>query len=162
MHIIRRNFLKNGFVSAISIAFGIATARLTLGQRKGRGQITLSPGPPTFPSSDLGNPVYLFRPDTFSPYVGDFFQAPNSRGGMVPLRLASMKVYHPSDGALGLTGTAPETESFTLLFKADARLPSFVTIHKISHPALGEFELFVTERITEDGFSYEAVINHLR
>jgi len=162
MHITRRNFLRNVAVSAISIGFGITTARLTSAQ-KGRGHITVSQGPPTLPTPALRDPVLWFRPDTFSPYVGDFFKAPNARGEMVPLRLVSMEVYRPSSSALRLTSRAPETESFTLLFKADARLPFFVTIHKISHPALGEFGLFLTERITENGdFSYEAVINHLR
>jgi hypothetical protein len=48
------------------------------------------------------------------------------------------------------------------MFKATSPLPEFTSIHKISHPALGQFDLFLTPRPQAGGtVYYEAVFNHL-
>ena len=44
---------------------------------------------------------------------------------------------------------------------ASDELPPFTSIHTIKHPALGEFDLFLSKRKTDDGIFYDAVINHL-
>lgn len=55
-----------------------------------------------------------------------------------------------------------ETSSFALIFKAEAELPTFTSIHPIKHGAHGEFNLFLTRRDGDDGeIYYEAVFNHL-
>jgi hypothetical protein len=55
------------------------------------------------------------------------------------------------------------TDSFNLIFKASGGLPPFTTIHKVNHPALGEFDLFLTPRTGDNGDRfYEAVINHIQ
>ena len=79
-------------------------------------------------------PTYMFTRATFDPYVGGIFQAPDARGGMVSLTLLSATTNRPK---------------------------SFTSIHKISHPALGKFDLFLTPREKDGEFFYEAVFNHL-
>jgi len=99
----------------------------------------------------------MFVEETFKPYVGGIFQAPNARGEMIELRLTKVKGYTPTGR---LTDRTRETKSFSLIFKASDELPPFTSIHTIRHPALGEFDLFLTMRKTEGAFFYEAVINH--
>jgi hypothetical protein len=48
------------------------------------------------------------------------------------------------------------------MFKAAGPLPQFTSIHKISHPSLGKFDLFLTPHSQEGGaLLYEAVFNHI-
>ena len=100
----------------------------------------------------------MFAEETFRPYVGGVFQAPNARGEMIELRLLKVQSHKPSDK---LTKRMRESKAFSLTFKASDELPPFTSIHTIKHPALGEFDLFLTKRKTEQGeLFYEAVINH--
>ena len=108
----------------------------------------------------LRDPVYRFTKETFEPYVGGYFEAPGARGGMVALKLLRVDSYEPK---ATLTRAAVATNSFSLLFSADAPLPTFTSIHPIKHGALGEFDLFLTRRDgPNDEIRYEAVFNHLR
>jgi len=47
------------------------------------------------------------------------------------------------------------------MFKAARPLPPFTSIHQISHPSLGKFDLFLTPREKDGAFYYEAVFNHI-
>jgi hypothetical protein len=48
------------------------------------------------------------------------------------------------------------------MFRASRPLPPFTSIHKISHPALGKFDLFLTPHPADDGgILYEAVFSHI-
>jgi hypothetical protein len=106
------------------------------------------------------DPVFLFTAGTFAPYVGDIFETHNARGESIALRLDQVKKYEPKNR---LTPKAQATESFSLIFKTSSELPPLTSIHQISHPRLGKFDLFLTRVKTEnDGLFYEAVINHLR
>jgi hypothetical protein len=141
-------------MSAISAGFVLSSARAGFAQT-GTGR--------EIPMEARRDPVFSFQPDTFKPYVGGYFEAPNARGEWIALQLLSLNVYKPSRAALGLTKKRSDTESFTLLFKADAELPPFTSIHKIRHPSLGEFFLFLSPRKGDNGeFFYEAVINHVQ
>jgi len=113
---------------------------------------------PTVPVDVQKDPVFMFAASTFEPYVGDIFTAPNSRGQLVELRLVSVDKYEAENT---LTKRARTSESFSLNFKAAGELPPFTSIHNISHPRLGKFDLFLTRRKTDTGdLFYEAVINH--
>ncbi len=102
----------------------------------------------------------MFVEETFKPYVDGIFQAPNARGELIEMRLIKVKRYTPTGR---LTNRTRESKSFTLTFKASDELPPFTSIHTISHPALGRFDLFLTKRNGEQGeLFYEAVINHLQ
>jgi hypothetical protein len=77
---------------------------------------------------------------------------------MIDLRLTKVEAFKSSD-----KHTTRETSGFSLTFKASAELPPFTSIHTIRHSALGEFDLFLTKRVTDDGeLFYEAVINHFK
>ena len=146
MPLSRRTFLRDAFRSTLSVGILVASARMGLGQE------------PTVPVDVQKDPVFMFAASTFEPYVGDIFTAPNSRGQLVELRLVSVDKYEAENT---LTKRARTSESFSLNFKAAGELPPFTSIHNISHPRLGKFDLFLTRRKTATGdLFYEAVINH--
>ena len=147
MPLSRRTFLRDAFRSTLSVGLIVAAARMGLGQQD-----------PTVPIDAQKDPVFMFAPSTFEPYVGDIFQAPNSRGELVEMVLLSVEKYEAENT---LTSRARLSDSFSLSFKAAGELPPFTSIHTISHPRLGKFDLFLTRRKTELGeLYYEAVINH--
>jgi hypothetical protein len=156
----RRAFLRDGLCSAVSVALLLANSRAGLGQTA-QDQGRVSPNTQSeIPIEAQKDPVFLFRQETFKPYVNGIFQAPNARGQMIDLRLLRIETYKPSSK---LTNRTQETNGFTLTFKASAELPPFTSIHTIRHSALGEFDLFLTKRKTDDGeLYYEAVINHFK
>lgn len=155
----RRTFLRDGLCSAVSVGLLLASSRAGFGQKPSRGEVrgtaNVEPGIPLEAQKD---PVFLFVEETFKPYVGGVFQAPNARGEMIELRLIRVQAHKPTNT---VTKRARESKSFSLVFKASGELPPFTSIHTISHPALGEFDLFLTKRKSDqDELFYEAVINH--
>lgn len=153
----RRTFLRDGLCSLLSVGLIITSARLTVGQsqtqRAPRTQAEM-------PIEAQKDPVFSFTEETFKPYVNGIFTAPNARGEKVELRLIELVPYKPPTKKV-TTSSAP-TKSFTLIFKTGEELPPFTSIHTISHPALGSFDLFLSKRKNDDGdFFYEAVITHL-
>jgi len=158
MPLTRRKFLRTGVLSVFAAGFTIASARIGLAQKSAAGREM----EPVVDIQAQKDPVFWFKPETFKPYVGGFFEAPNALGEMIELELVKLQTFIPSKNALRVTKMAGETESFTLLFKAAAQLPPFTSIHRIKHPSLGEFYLFLTPRKGESGeLFYEAVINHI-
>lgn len=158
MPISRRLFIKSGTLTAIAAGVALGPNRLALGQRITQGtnlgyQI---------PITAQQEPTYMFTRGTFEPYIGGIFQAPNARGRMVNLTLMSATTYKPSSSTRISTAPARETDCFSLMFKAAGPLPRFTSIHKISHPALGKFDLFLTPHSQEgNALMYEAVFNHI-
>jgi len=147
----RRTFLRDGLRSALSVGLLLAASRVGLGQDPSKT--------PPIPIEAQKDPVFMFSEETFKPYVGGVFTAPNAKGEKIELRLVELKSFTASTK---LTRRSLPTKSFALVFKASAELPPFTSIHTISHPSLGEFDLFLTKRKTDDGdFFYEAVITHL-
>ena len=145
----RRTFLRDLSRSAFAAGFLLASSRAGLAQSSSN-----------VPVQTQDDPVLLFTAATFAQYVGDIFLAHNSRGENVELRLDQVKKYEAKNR---LTSRAQTTDSFTLVFKASAQLPPLTSIHEISHPRLGKFDLFLTRYKNDRGeLSYEAVINHLQ
>ncbi|HET9526147.1 MAG TPA: hypothetical protein VFO99_08275 [Pyrinomonadaceae bacterium] len=155
----RRAFLRDGLRSALSVGLLLGASRVGFGQTtQGQGRVT----PSTqleIPIEAQKDPVFLFVEETFKPYVDGIFQAPNARGEMIELKLIKLQGYKPSNK---LTSRTRESKSFTLTFKASDELPPFTSIHTIRHPALGEFDLFLTKHKIDDDLFYEAVINHVK
>jgi uncharacterized protein DUF6916 len=155
MSLTRRNFIRTGVMSAISAHLVLSTARIAFAQTAGAGQ--------DVPIEAQKEPVFFFRLDTFKPYVGGYFESPNARGEMIAMQLVSAEAFKPSLTALRVTKKAGETDSFSLLFKAAAQLPPYTSIHKIKHPSLGEFYLFLSPKKGDSGeLLYEAIINHVK
>jgi hypothetical protein len=159
MPLSRRSFLRGGLFSAVSVALLLASSRVGLGQTQKNEIGRLPPGSPV-PLEAQQDPVYFFREETFKPYVNGIFQSPNARGEMIELRLLRVEGYKAS---AKLTSRSRETKAFSMTFKAADELPPFTSIYTIKHPALGEFDLFLTKRKTDEGvIYYDAVINHLQ
>ena len=151
MTILRRTFLRDVCRSTFAAGVLLASARVGLGQTNTRSDV---------PTEAQQNPVFLFTAATFAPYVGDIFETRNARGESIALRLDQVDKHEIKNR---LTSKAKSTESFSLIFKASDELPPLTSIHKISHPRLGKFDLFLTRYKTQnDELFYEAVINHLQ
>jgi hypothetical protein len=158
MAISRRSFLKSGTLTALAAGVAFNPNLLAFGQTRTQ-------------STNLGyqipitaqqEPTYMFTRATFDPYVGGIFQAPNALGKMVNLTLVSATTNKPSAETKISTVKPRETDSFSLMFKAAGPLPEFTSIHNISHPSLGKFDLFLTPHSQEGGaLMYEAVFNHI-
>ena len=147
----RRTFLRDAFRSTLSVGLLLAASRASFSQQG------TSAGIPLEAQKD---PVFSFTVSTFEPYVGDIFTTPNARGEAIELKLIEVKRYEAKNR---LTKLARTTKSFSLQFKASDELPPFTSIYTISHPRLGNFDLFLTRRKTEEGdLYYEAVINHVQ
>lgn len=158
MSLERRKFLKMGVLSVFGTGLALTCARTGLAQKSAAGRVQSSADLPILAQRD---PVFWFKPETFKPYVGGYFESPNALGQMIAMKLVSVESFKQSKYAV--TKTTGETESFTLLFKAEAQLPPFTSIYRIKHPSLGEFHLFLTPQKAESGdLFYEAVINHIR
>ena len=151
MALARRKFLKS------SLVFG-ASALLVWGNASSAFARTLLDDG-KLPDEVLNDPLYRFTRETFEPYVGGYFQAPNDRDELVALKLIKVESYAPKSE----TRTAVATDSFSLLFGAERALPRYKSIHPIKHGALGDFNLFLTRQDGPRGeISYEAVFNRLR
>lgn len=107
-------------------------------------------------------PLFYFTRETFEPYVGGIFTARGSDGRKVLLTLVSVSVYTPASYTR-LTSRPPyqQTDSFSLHFRAERALSQLAATHTLTHGALGEFDLFMTETRVRDTWNYEAVINHV-
>jgi hypothetical protein len=155
MAISRRFFLKSSTLAALAAGVALSPRSLVLAQRG------TNPGF-QIPMSAQKDPDYMFTRATFEPYVGGIFQAPDARGSMISLTLLSATTNKPAASTKLSTRTAVETDSFSLMFRAEKPLPEFTSIHKISHPALGKFDLGLTLKKQADGVMlYEAVFNHI-
>lgn len=162
MSIARRSFLKTAARTTFSAGLALTSANLIFGQQPGK---RIPGGTPSaeFPTplGTQGDPTYQFSVDTFKPYVGDIFQVPNSRGEMITLKLVRAKEFRMSTAPVQKrAGRVPK--GFSLTFSGDEQLPPFTSIHKMSHPALGNFDLFLTSTKGKDGtFAYEAVFSQI-
>jgi hypothetical protein len=144
----RRKFL------ASSLLFG-ASAALMLGNTRS----VFANESDDIPIESQRNPLFMFTAATFEPYIGGYFQTRNARGQLVALKLLKVESF---DQPNKITGKAVKTNSFSLLFVSDERLPRFTSIYTIEHGALGKFDLFLTPRTGKNGeLLYEAVFNHV-
>jgi hypothetical protein len=158
MAISRRFFLKTGTLTAVAAGVALTPNATVFGQRRTQSTNFGS----QIPIRAQQQPTYMFTRATFDPYVGGIFQAPNARGRMVNLTLLSATTNKPSINTRISTVKARDTESFSLMFKAASPLPEFTSIHQVSHPALGKFDLFLTPHPQAGGVMlYEAVFNHI-
>lgn len=148
MQVPRRNFIKTGTLTAVGTGVALGSARLSLGAINDSGLLGM-----------LGIKTDLTRA-AFEPYIGEIFRAPNDRGRMVSLTLTQVAAYTPKNKTRITTRKPRRSESFSLTFTAPQRLPQSASIHKLRHPAFGEFDLFLTPNQTANNtLTYEAVFN---
>ena len=154
MRISRRLFLVSGTMTTITAAFALNSEILAFAQSG------ISQGLQT-PLVAQQQPTYMFTRSTFVPYIGGIFQTPDARGRQISLTLLSATAYKPETTKI-TKGTPIETDSFSLMFEAARALPEFTSIFKVSHPSLGEFDLFLSlhSQARKEPI-YEAVFNHI-
>jgi hypothetical protein len=158
MEISRRRFIKSSTIAAFAAGVALNSQNSILAQRRTQGT---SLGYP-IPLKAQQEPTYMFTRATFEPYVGGIFQVPDARSRMIELTLVRTKDLTPSAAENKLTtGRPPQTDSFSLSFSADRQLPPFTSIHQISHPSLGKFDLYLTPGVNDGVNYYEAVFNHI-
>ena len=169
MSIARRTFLKSATMTTLSAGLALGSAHLIFGQRVTKGDNPPQRRAPVddenfpIPIEAEQNALFYFRPSTFTPYVGDIFQVPNALGEMIELKLTGVSEYKMQARTRIATRKIRQPQSFSLSFIAEKPLPPFTSIHQVSHPALGKFDLFLTSSETEPGtFVYEAVFNHIQ
>ena len=155
----RRNFLRSGIMTALSVSVAVGAGRLAFGQQPGvRGNSAVDF---PIPSEARQQTLFNYTQAAFESYLGSTFTAAGATGRRVELVLESVTGYTPKPTTRIMKATARESESFTLSFNASGALPTFTTIHTLHHDALGDIDLFLIGRKTESGaIFYEAVINH--
>jgi hypothetical protein len=143
-------------MSAVAAAVALGAGKLALGQKAGRLRPSVLP---TEGLSDQRNEDSLFNYGraAFEPCVGSNFQTRGARGQTINLTLVSVRGYDSSKIAGKITGRIRDTETFSLAFRADQKLPSS-GLPTLSHPVLGNFKLFLAPA---SGLFYEAVVNHI-
>jgi hypothetical protein len=156
MSVSRRSFLRSGAVGALSAGLIFKFSNFAFGQKSAWSNHALDFQIPLEAAND---PVFYYTRAMFEPYVGTVFQVRPGRR-TVNLKLVSAKDYQPRSTAV-TTGKTRSTDCFSLLFRSSARLPDFSTIHRLEHPALGKFDLFMTGSEGGGKMFYTAVINHL-
>ena len=155
MPISRRSFLRSGALTAIAAVVALKTQTLTFAQTGTSQNFQI-------PLVAQQQPTFMFTRATFAPYVGGIFQAPDARGRMISLTLLSATANKPANSTKISTRKSIETDSFSLMFKAARALPEFTSIHQVSHPSLGKFDLFLSlHSPAGKELLYEAVFNHI-
>jgi hypothetical protein len=114
------------------------------------------------PHEATQSPTFYFTRDTFEPYVGGIFTTRGVGGRTVNMKLQPIRDCTPKTTTRLMTKPARKSDCFALTFRAPARLSDLTTIYRLKHGALGEFDVFMTERAGVRGvYFYEAVFNHL-
>jgi hypothetical protein len=158
MSLSRRFFLKSGTLTALAAVLVNKTGSLVFGQSRN----AKSSGNFPIPQSAQADMLYYSGYDMFAPYVNSIFTARGAMGEVVQLTLTSVTRYTPSASTRISTGSAPTTQTCSLMFSASGKLPAFSTIPTLNHPALGKLQMFLVYHGEGDsGYIYEAVINHL-
>jgi hypothetical protein len=146
----RRLFIKSGTLAALTAGLALKGVHSVVAQKRGNAEFRI-------PSAVQRDPLMAYDRSAFEPYVNSIFQVPDALGRMISLTLVSVKNYVPPRTRI-TTGTLPPTDSFSLMFRAERSLPPFTSIHRMRHAALGDFNIFLTPRISSDGnWFYEAV-----
>lgn len=166
MPVNRRSFLKSGAMSVLTTALTlnyVAPAHGQEGEQARPAEVRKAPtAEAEIPFQAQQSPLYFFTPETFQPYVGGIFVARAGRNS-IEMTLVAVRDCTPKATTKITTGKPRQTDCFALEFSAADTLTDLTTIYDVSHAALGEFPLFLTQRRAPRGkFLYEAVFNHVR
>jgi hypothetical protein len=154
----RRNFLRSGTLSALSIGLAVGAGQTVFGQNPEQNPTADFP----MPDTARQQPFFLYGRTAFENALGTTFTSPDSRGSNVNLTLVSVKGFESKTDAEMMTTKARSTDAFGLSFNAARALPGLTTIYALNHPVLGKFDLFMTPRKSASGaIFYDATVNHL-
>lgn len=154
----RRNFLRSGTLSALSVGLAVGAGHAVFGQNARQNPALDF----LIPDSAPRDALFYYSRAAFENAVGSTFTSPDSRGRMVNLTLDKVTPYKSNLKTKLTNNGARPTDSFALVFNAPRNLSPVSSIYKMNHPVLGKFDLFMTLRKTDGGtMFYDAVINHL-
>lgn len=154
MTVTRRTFLRKGAMTVL-----VTSAALDSIPRAFAGQLVKAGPAQDSPEAKQDQP-FAYKRETFRPYVGNTFRL-NAGAGSVAATLVNVRDYAPSARAMKKVRKARASDSFSLIFRADAKLTDPVSIYDVEHGALGSHALFLTHRAGPRGTHiYEAVFNH--
>jgi|SRR5450432_271799 len=160
MPISRRFFLKSGTLTALSASLLFGAGETVFGQKGKQLRPDIMPID-GIPYAARQEALLYYTHAAFDPCVGSVFMSRGADGKMVELTLLSVTQYKTKATTRLMTKAARATDSFSLMFKASGKLPSFSQIPTLTHPVLGKLDMFMTERVVNGEIFYEAVINHL-
>src|SRR5215207_5395048 len=159
MPVTRRSFLRSGATAVLATAAVLHAAPAAF------AQIGAKPDPTRdfeIPFETQQSAVFLFKRETFDPYVGGTFRVSAGANGH-NMTLTKVRGNEISERGKGLTKKARSSDSFVLVFSSAGELSDLTTIYDVEHAALGKFALFLTRRDNPDGgYFYEAVFNQVR
>ena len=154
----RRNFLRSGTRTALSIGLAVGAGRAVFGQSPAQNQAVDFPVPDTARLQ----PGFNYGRTAFENALGSTFTSPDARGKNVNLTLVSVKGFESKTDTKLMTTKGRSTDAFALSFNASRALPGVTTIYALNHPVLGEFDLFMTLRKSASGaIFYDATVNHM-
>jgi len=153
----RRNFLRSGTLTALSVGLAVGAGRKVFGQIQKQNPALDFP----IPDSVRAEPLFHYTRAAFENAIGTTFTTPDARGKAVNLTLVSVKAFTSNPNTRLTTKKPRPTDSFSLSFNASSALPEFTSIYTLNHPVLGKFDMFMTIRKTASGaIFYDAVVNH--
>jgi hypothetical protein len=159
MSVSRRKFIKSGTFTALSAGFLFKGGEaLVFAQKSSRLHTDIER---RIPFAAQRNPILYYNAAAFEASVGSTFIVRDALGAPIQLELLKSTPYKPNPNIRITTGRTQETECFSLLFRAQRALPEFSDIHRMEHPVLGNFDLFLKRSGDSGEMLYEAVINHL-
>jgi len=158
MPISRRFFMKSGTLTALSASLVYGSGGIAFGQKPQPKQTTMVD---EIPLEARHDPLLYYTRAAFDPCVGSVFQTTGANGRLVELTLLSVTEYKTKPTTKITTGKPRATDSFSLMFKASGKLPSFSQIPTLTHSVLGKLDMSLSERVVNGEIFYEAVINHL-
>jgi hypothetical protein len=146
----RRNFIKIGSISAALIAGNCLGL-----ENKIFGQSNILRGGGKLPPEVYGDPLFLYRADTFGKFIGSPFNLFTEEFAAAAVLVRVEK----TESAKG--GKVKSAENFILSFRvssAEAKQATYTVIHG----ELGQFDLLLVPAINEKGENLlNAVINRL-
>lgn len=158
----RRNFLRQSARAALGLGLLCAADPRVFSQDL-RKPLTTKDGYFAIPQEATA--ASLVR-STFTRYNGDHFKTTNDYGGPVILNLFKIEDLR-AQSDLFATGSLTNSqiaqlreESFSLIFRGSLNQPLRQRTYKMTHPKLGDLEIFLVPVGKDDGARYyEAVFN---
>lgn len=153
----RRTFLRAGTMSVLATGLALSNFDLVFAQHPRLHDPKLDFATPAEAKAEK---TFSYTRDSFTPHVGSAFRGRGVGGSDVELVLIAVRDRAPSENAKKVTKKARNSDSFSLVFRADGELTDLTSIHRLEHPTLGEVVLFLTRSKDEQNqIFYEAAFN---
>jgi hypothetical protein len=160
----RRHFLRASVRAGLGLGMLCVGTALVPAQDLPRPSRQRGGGYFPLPPEAASDPLLKLTRASFAHYNGDYFETIQDTGEKLIISLLRIEDL-PSQRELrtkrGLTNKRVEQikeESFSLIFRGPVAIPLRQRIHRLTHPALGEMELFLVPVGQDDGSRYYEVV----